>query len=293
VRCTLAIVIVLSVACAAVAQATREAGIAEVSFDQRSPLSNLDAQHARYGVDRLPVEVYETARERFNLIVPENYAAHDAGWGLLVWCDAGDGGRLPREYVDLLAKKKLICVSARNAGNKRAVGVRIGLALDAVYNLRQRYPNLDDHRVYSAGVSGGGKVAEMAAMAFPDVFDGAIACAGANWYKDTPVPSQPGKMWQQTFRRPPVPQWVDAKEHVAFVFIAGEQDPNHEPVAAMVAQFKADKFKHVTFYEPAGLGHRPPPTDVFDKAIDVLDGTPKDRMKKQPATRRATPTTRR
>jgi len=194
---------------------------------------------------------------------------------------------MPKQLEELLAKKKLIGAGAYDVGNDRGVAVRIGLALDAVYNLRQRYA-LDDHRVYIAGVSGGGKVAEMAAIAFPEVFDGAICCAGANWYKDVAVPGKANAAWPATFRKPPAPQFVGAREHVGFVLIAGENDPNREPMKAMYdVGFTAEKFKHVTFYEVPGLGHGTPGREWFEKGIDELDAIPKERIKKAPATKPA------
>jgi predicted esterase len=285
----LALAVVLSLCLSAAGQSTRESrrnGTHDVSFDQRSPLSELSVQVARYGVDRSKAQIYETAKEKFFIVVPAEYENGAAGWGLMLWCNAGRGGRMPEQLEALLATKKLIGVGAYDAGNDRGVAVRIGLALDAVHNLRQRY-TLDEKRTYLAGVSGGGKVAQMAAMAYPDVFDGAICCAGANWYKDIAVPDQRNKFWPATFRKPPGPQFVDAREHVGFVLIAGEKDPNREPVKAILEQgFTAEKFKHVTFYDVPGLGHRPPEGEWFERAIEFLDAVPKDRVKKSPATKR-------
>ena len=267
--------------------ATSRAGTSDIAFDQRSPLSVLNMQVARYGVDRAKAEIYETANEKFLLVVPTEYQNGAAGWGLMVWCNAGKGGRMPGQVESLLAKKKLIGIGAYDAGNDRGVAVRIGLMLDAVWNLKQRYA-LDEHRIYCGGVSGGSKCAEMAAMAFPDVFDGAICCAGANWYKDVAVPNERRKFWPQTFRKPPPPQFIDAREHVGFVFTSGANDPNYAPVKATIEQgFTPEKFRHVEFYDVPGLGHRPPEGEWFEKAIDYFDGLPKDRVKKQPATKPA------
>src|SRR5262245_46055702 len=108
------------------------------SFDQRSPLSALDVQRARYGLASAPGNVYDISAEQFSVFVPNGYDG-SPGWGLLVWSHPGNGGGAPREWADLLAKKKLIWIAARGAGNRRAVGVRVGLAIDAVHNLRQRY----------------------------------------------------------------------------------------------------------------------------------------------------------
>ena len=261
----------------------------ELSFPHRSSLSTIDVQHARYGVERDKANLYALADERFRVHAPETLAGGMTGWGVIVWCDVGRGARVPRELIDLLGRKKLIAVSAFNAGNDRGVGVRVGLALDAVHNLRLRYPMLDIHRTYVGGISGGAKVAEMTAMAFPEVFDGAICCAGANWYKDVPVPDKPNTAWRQSFRKPPPRTFADAREHVGFILITGPRDGNYTPMRTMFERgFKADGFEHASFYEVPGLGHQAPPAEWFEKAIDELDALPKDRVKKLPATRPAT-----
>ena len=291
--CAMASTFAWSAACfaaPATATAPSETGEFDLSFNERSPLSTIVVQHARYGVERDKANGYDLAAERFRVYVPETFAADGAagGWGVIVWCDAGRGAGLPRDLVELLATKKLVAVAAYNAGNDRGVGVRAGLALDAVHNLRQRYPALDSHRTYIGGTSGGAKVAEMTAMAFPEVFDGAICCAGANWYTDVPVPDKPNTAWRQSFRKPPPRTFADARDHVGFVLITGPRDGNYTPMRTMFERgFQADGFKHASFYEVPGLGHQTPPAEWFDRAIAELDALPKDRVKKLPATKPA------
>jgi hypothetical protein len=251
----------------------------EKAFTERSVLSALDVQRMRYGLAGDGGNVYEIGAERFSVLVPDSYDGK-AGWGLLVWCSPGDGAEMPRGWGELLAKKKLIWVSARNAGNRRAVGVRVGLALDAVHNLRGRY-KLDEKRMYIGGVSGGAKVAEMAAMAYPDVFDGAICCVGVNWYKDVPVPSRPNTAWPATFRRPPNDVFTDARDNVGFILVTGDNDDNHEPIVTMYEKgFVADKFKHAILHDVPGMGHGAPAIELLEKAIDELEALPKGRVKK-------------
>ncbi len=276
-------------AAAAFAQSTQpagEKGTFDISFDQRSPLSAIPTQHDRYGLSMSKEQLYETSKERFLMNVPDSYDA-SPGWGVMVWSNAGRSGGGPKDFIDAAAKKKLLWISADNAGNDRAVGVRIGLALDAVHNLRQRYA-LDDKRTFVAGISGGGKVAEMAAIAYSDVFDGAIACAGANWYKDIPVPGKANTAWPATFRRPPWPIFLGARDDIAFVFITGDKDPNQQPVHAIVdSGFKPEKFRHVTLWDVPAMGHQAPPVEWFERAIDTLDDAAKQRTKKPlPSTRR-------
>jgi pimeloyl-ACP methyl ester carboxylesterase len=263
-------------------------GGSDVSFDQRSPLSELKIQHLRYGLEVTQAHAYDIAKERFFLNVPE---AYDAGghWGVIVWSNAGRGGGGPTDFIDAAAKRKLIWVSPCNAGNERGVGARIGLALDAIFNLRQRYA-LDEKRTFIAGVSGGGKVSQMAAMAYPDVFDGAICCVGANWYRDIAVPGKANTAWPATFHKPPAQFFAEARDHVAFVLITGEKDLNQAPVHAIYDQgFTAEKFKHVTLWDVPGMGHQSPPLEWFEKALDEVDAVAKQREHKLkvPTTRKS------
>jgi hypothetical protein len=251
----------------------------ETSFEHHTLLSAPAVQRTRFGLASSPGNAYELAAEHFLVFVPDAYDA-TPGWGLLVWSHPGNGGEIPRDWAEMLARKKLIWVAARNAGNRRAVGARVGLALDAVHNLQQIY-TIEEKRIYIGGVSGGAKVATMAAIGYPDVFDGAICCVGVNWYKDIPVPGKPNTAWPATFRKPPKNVFIDARDHVGFVLITGDKDGNREPMLAMYEQgFVADKFKHAIFHDVPGLAHGPPPVEWLERAIDELDAIPKERQKK-------------
>jgi pimeloyl-ACP methyl ester carboxylesterase len=56
---------------------------------------------------------------------------------------------------------------------------RIPLALLGAYNIMQRYP-IDSDRVYIGGFSGGSRVALRTALAYPDLFHGALLNAGSD-----------------------------------------------------------------------------------------------------------------
>ena len=269
-------------------------GTHDLFFAQRSALSAIEIQHARYGIPAGPEQVYDIAQERFSVTVPPSYDPEALDqWGILVWCNAGKAAQPPKDWAPVLDQKKLLALGAFNVGNDRAVAIRVGLAIDAAVNLRQRYPNLAAKRVYAAGVSGGAKVATMAVMGWPEVFDGAICCAGVNWYKDTPVPDMPGKLYPATFHRPPLPVFTDARDHLGFALTTGPNDGNYQPVKAIYETgFLPDGFKYARLFDVPALGHQPAPADTFAQAIDYLDGIPKAREKKFPTTTTATATTR-
>src|SRR5436305_11651308 len=69
-RSILSVFTILICTCWAAGQSTRQS---DISFDQRSPLSVLNVQVARYGVDRSKPEIYETAKEKFSVVLPAEY----------------------------------------------------------------------------------------------------------------------------------------------------------------------------------------------------------------------------
>ena len=136
---------------------------------------------------------YELPNESFEVRVPNTYTPADPGWGLVVWVSPMNSGAPPRrDWSDILDSHKLIWIGADGSGNERAAWCRIGLAIDAAYNLQQRY-RIDPTRIYVAGMSGGSKIAGLLGLAYPDVFAGGIYCCGVSFYKDIDAPAPPGE----------------------------------------------------------------------------------------------------
>ena len=106
----------------------------------------------------------------------------------------------------------MIFVSALRSGNDQTdIGRREPLALLAEANVAKAY-RLDPARIYIGGFSGGARVAERVALAYPDVFRGAILDAGSDpiGSRDLPIP-QP-----ELFRR-----FQDATR---LVYVTGQRD---------------------------------------------------------------------
>jgi len=77
-------------------------------------------------------------------------------------------------------------VTAANSGNDApTIDRREPLALLAAHNTMKQYP-VDPQQVYIGGFSGGARVALRLALAYPDVFHGALLNAGSDRYSTHP-----------------------------------------------------------------------------------------------------------
>jgi len=161
-----------------------------VTFTDYSPLSRSSELARRFftplsyqsiakhfeGVGAQPVDL---AQEKFVVYVPEGEPPRD-GYGLLVFIPPWPQAALPKGWSRALDRHGLIFVSAANSGNEAStLDRRVPLALLAYENVR-RSRKLDEKRVYVGGMSGGSRVALRVALAYPDVFRGALLNAGSN-----------------------------------------------------------------------------------------------------------------
>ena len=122
-----------------------------------------------------PIDLSE---ERFLLYVPGGVPV--SGYGLLVFIPPWDEARLPEGWDDVLDRYGLIFVSASRSGNDQTdLGRREPLAILAEQNVAREF-RLDRTRIFIAGFSGGAHVAMRLALAYPDVFRGAILDAGSD-----------------------------------------------------------------------------------------------------------------
>jgi hypothetical protein len=243
-----------------------EPGASDAVFEKSSPQGEVDYLKSRF---RFKVEAtpYNVKQEKFRIVVPKSYA-HAEKWGLFVYVNPGDDAGIPGGYEPILEKHRLIAVAAYKTGNERNVVDRFRLAIDARFNIAQRF-NIDPARVYVSGFSGGGRIASMLGVAYTDLFPGAIPFCGANFYLN--IPSEPGKVWPSTYL-PASEQLRTAKSSGRFVLVTGEKDMNLKNTQGVYESgFKKEGFKHVQLMEVPGMGHSPPPAEWLDKGLDFLD----------------------
>lgn len=162
----------------------------EIARRMLSPLSAAKIPEAmsRLGKQLAPQPV-DPSKEHFVLYVPERMPA--SGYGLIVFVPPWQPAVLPQGWGPVLDDKGIIFVSAAQSGNdENVLGRRVPLALIAEENVARRY-RLDPERIYIGGFSGGSRVALHIALAYPDVFRGALLDAGSDPIGTLQIPIPP------------------------------------------------------------------------------------------------------
>ncbi|HEY1927157.1 MAG TPA: PHB depolymerase family esterase [Caulobacteraceae bacterium] len=123
-------------------------------------------------------ESVDLSKERFVVDLPSHRPA--AGYGLIVFVPPWDDAKVPPGWAAVLDREGFIYVSAAGSGNEQDVLTRrVPLALIAAGEVLGRY-EIDPARVYVGGFSGGSRIALRIALAYPDVFRGALLDAGSD-----------------------------------------------------------------------------------------------------------------
>jgi tetratricopeptide (TPR) repeat protein len=233
-----------------------------------------------------PTAPWSITGESFEAYVPEpevpesassgasGEAAADRPYGLFVWISPTPrGGLTDREMTAVLDSERMIWIGANDSGNTRPRADRIRLALAAAHGLRATYP-IDPERVYVGGYSGGGRMASLLAIHFPDVFTGGVYFMGVDFYRHVAKTDQPGTQWGGVLE-PPTPAARGILEgRSRFVFITGTHDFNRAQTYAYRDQYLADGLERVTLIEIPDVGHlygfRAAELDAALEALDRL-----------------------
>ena len=176
-----------------------------------SPLTALQArrQAAQPGKSLIEQPI-KLAEEVFLIYVPSRPPPR--GFALLVFVPPWQDARLPPGWGAILERYGTIFVSAARSGNDEGVmDRREPLALLAAANVIRQYP-VDAGAVFIAGFSGGARVAQRLALAFPDLFSGAILNAGSDPIGTRYVPLPPRELFYRF------------QEHTRLVYVTGEAD---------------------------------------------------------------------
>jgi poly(3-hydroxybutyrate) depolymerase len=288
---------------AASATAPNAAKRTKITFSQRSPLSSPESVLLR--LDRQPPErnaqmseglkamekwVYQLPREPFEVVVLPESSKTDPH-GLVVWLG---NGTVPDAWLAALAEQKLILITAANRYDERVTIVRIGLALDAVYNAKKKYA-IDEHRVYLAGYSGGALLASWMIRAYPDVFRGGLLMMGGWFYHVNRMASDfsPNRVDEDAWypgRWTLGPRWkapLDSiKRDMKIVLMRGERDDAFGMTLAQErAQYEGlrlDGFVRARYIEIPTVSHDLPSAEWFARGLEALETSPAGPATTQP-----------
>ena len=201
--------------------------------------------------------------ERFTVYVPPG-PPPPGGYGVLVFVPPWEDARLPATWTPVLDMAGVIFVSAARSGNDASVlGRREPLALIAAANIAAGYP-VNPARVFVGGFSGGSRVAMRLAVAYPDIFAGALLDAGA----DT--------LGEPAATIPPADLFAQVQERSRIVYVAGEADGanlemNDDSLRAMRGWCVFNTDGEVA----GGIGHEPLTADALGRALRHLMADPR------------------
>lgn len=213
----------------------------------------------------------ELDHELFFVHVPDDYR-RDTPYGLLVWISPTDfGGTVRPDFRALLGERRWIWIGAHRSGNERALLDRHALALVAATEAPKSW-TIDPGRIVVAGYSGGGRTASQLALLWPELFRGGLFVMGCNWYRNVPVPGEPGRIWTASYAEPSKEALARARRQ-PLVFLTGERDFNRAQTVATEAAARRERFRRTTLVEVPGIDHYGVvPIEAWRTALKALDG---------------------
>jgi len=214
---------------------------------------------------------YDLATESFSLYVPPAYDPEGEPYGVVVWVSPVEDGSIPPAFRPVFDERHLIWIGPHNAGNQRHLFPRAGLVLDAALNV-ERFYNIDPDRIFVSGLSGGGRMAAMHAVAYPDVFAGGFPIIGVTTYLDVSPESSPGQRVPQFPR--PSPDVLERAKRQPLVIMTGSGDFNREECRLTAAAYERDGFTDLHLFDIDGMGHEMPTAEDFGRGLDLLMALP-------------------
>jgi predicted esterase len=200
---------------------------------------------------------FDPASEKFLVYVPA--LKPPQGYALLVFVPPWQTAQLPQNWGPVLDRFGMIFVTAARSGNDEdIVSRREPLALIAAANVMARYP-IDPSRVYVGGMSGGARMALRLALAYPDLFRGALLNSGSDVIGTIYEPLPPAAL----FRR--------FQTGTRLLYLTGDQDPaNVESETRSRRALQDWCVSDVVSMKMPFTGHEVVPARMLGRALEAL-----------------------
>jgi tetratricopeptide (TPR) repeat protein len=220
--------------------------------------NNTDGELTYYEIKDITSEVF----------VPDDYDK-EVPYGLIIWINSSQSGKIPDSYKALMKKHKLIWAGANKGGNNVFTNLRVNMAKDTRANMMELY-NIDPNRVYISGNSGGARASSLAAFSFPELFKGGIFCIAVECWEDVPLSgnSYRATKWKKTI---PSKRLALMKKEGRYALMTGDKDYNQESIKYTYDKVFSKRFKNAEYYQVPGLGHARIPAEWYEKAIIQMD----------------------
>jgi hypothetical protein len=188
----------------------------------------------------------------WRMYVPRNYSPSTPP-GVLVFVSSIDWGGIPDEWQPVMEAHNLIWISPSGAGGSAPAQERMIKAI-----LAPRVADIDytvnTERVYIAGFSDGGMVANLVQAADPAAFSGGIYICGALFWGDK------------------TPAKLDLMRGNRHVFVRGCFDSKEREVRGVYDQYRKAGFEGARLITVQTQRRRLPQPQYIDQAIRHLDG---------------------
>ncbi len=211
---------------------------------------------------------FDLTSEKFLVYVPP--VRPPQGYSLLVFVPPWRKAQLPQGWGPVLDQFGMIFVTAARSGNDQdIVSRREPLALIATQNIMTQYP-VDPSRVFVAGMSGGSRMALRLALAYPDLFRGALLNSGSDVI---------GTIYEPL---PPAPLFRQFQTSTRLLYLTGDQDPaNLESETRSRRSMQDWCVSDVASMRMSFTGHDVAPAAALSRALQALlapDRPDPDRM---------------
>jgi predicted esterase len=238
-----------------------------VTFDRVSSLSSTaelvrrtfsplaaQAVAAKASLSGQPLDI---AQERFMVYVPARKPPQ--GYAFLVFVPPWEGPKLPPGWASVLDDAGIIFVSAEHSGNDTKVeSRRMPLAVIAAEQMAHDY-DVDPSRILVGGFSGGSRVALRLALAYPDVFRGALLNSDADPIGTTAIPLPPADLFHRF------------QEKSRICYLSGDLDISSKSMqAASEASLQNWCVFDVHATAMPRVGHTTAASSVLSLALDTL-----------------------